>query len=213
MRSPDALLAALAFLLALACAPAPPEAEPEPPPRPRFLVSLSEVTTVGPYLGATLANERFSLRFFFPQSEACLALIRSGAEVRYIRMGSLGTVVDEERRRCEPAGVASLREWRDQQPRRRDQYFTPRVHVAFRTIFEGEQMVLLRGRFPLAMEIRWPAAMDSVVMLPADPRCDEVRQHGEATMEYHDSGPDPFLLVEQGERCPILGFAVPLDED
>ena len=213
MRSPDAFLAALAGLLALACATAPQAPEPQRSARTRSLVRVSDVATVGPYLGATLSNPRFSLRFFFPRRGDCLALIRSGVEVRYLRIGSLGSVVDEEKRRCEPIGVASLREWRDYQPRRRAQHFTPRVQVEFRTIFEGEDLVLVRGRFPLALEIRWPAAMDTVVMLPADPLCDEVRQGGKATMEYHATGPEPFLLVEEEESCPILGFAGPLEAD
>ena len=211
MRSPDALLAALCCVLALACASAPPAAEPERPSRVRSLVRLSEVATVGPYLDATLSNERFSLRFFFPRSADCLALVTSGVEARYLRVGSLGRIVDEERRRCEPIGVASLREWRDRQPRRRSPYLTPRVQVAFRTIFEGQDLVLVRGRFPLALEIRWPAAMDTVAMLPARSVCDEPRRRGKATMEYHATGPEPFVLVGSEGNCPILGFASPLE--
>jgi len=211
MRRPDALLAAVAGLVALACATAPPAAEPERPSQARSLVRLSEVAAIGPYLDATLSNPRFSLRFFFPRSEDCQALIRSGEDRRYLPIGSLGSVVDEEKRRCEAIGVASLREWRDDQPRRRSPHLTPRVQVAFRTIFEGENLVLVRGRFPLALEIRWPAAMDTVVMLPAGPVCDEARQRGKATMEYHATGPEPFLLVGEESRCPILGFAGPLE--
>jgi hypothetical protein len=173
-------------------------------------VRLSEVATVGPYLDATLSTERFSLRFFFPRSEDCLALIRSGAELRYLRIGTLGSVVDEEKRRCEPMGIASLGEWRAYLPRQRSPHRTPRVQVAFRTIFEGEDLVLVRGRFPLALEIRWAAAMDTVAMLPADPVCDEARQRGKATMEYHATGPEPFLIVGEEGSCPILGFAAPL---
>ena len=156
-------------------------------------MTLSEVATLGPYLDATLSIPRFSLRFFFPRSSDCLALLRSGAELRYLRIGSLGSVVDEEKRRCEAIGVGSLREWRDHEPRRRPAHRTPRVQVAFRTIFEAEDLVLVRGRFPLALEIRWPAAMDTVAMLPAGPACDEARERGKATMEYHASGPEPFL--------------------
>ena len=213
MRRPDPLLAAVGGLVALACAATPPAAEPERPPQARSLVRLSEVAAIGPYLDATLSNQRFSLRFFFPRSEDCLALIRSGAERRYLPIGSLGSVVDEEKRRCEAIGVASLREWRDDQPRRRAPHLTPRVQVAFRTIFEGEDLVLVRGRFPLALEIHWPAAMDTVVMLPAGPVCDEARQRGKATMEYHATGPEPFLLVGEEGSCPILGFAGPLEAD
>ena len=213
MRRPDALLTALGGLVALACAAAPPPAEPEQPSQARSLVQLSKVASIGPYLDATLSNQRFSLRFFFPQSADCLTLIRSGAKLRYLPIGSLGSVVDEERRRCEPIGVASLGDWRDQQPRRRPPHRTPRVQVEFRTIFEGEDLVLVRGRFPLALEIHWPAAMDTVAMLPASPACDQARQPGKATMEYHATGPEPFLLVGEGGSCPILGFAAPVKAD
>jgi hypothetical protein len=213
MQRPDALLAALGGLVALACATVPPAEEPERPPQARSLVRVSQVATVGPYLDARLSGQRFSLRFFFPQNEDCLALIRSEAEVRYLRIGTLGSVVDDEKRRCEPIGVASLREWRDFLPRQRSPHRTPRVQVEFRTIFEGENLVLVRGRFPLAMEIRWAAAMDTVAMFPADPACDEARQLGKATMEFHAKGPEPFLLVGEEGSCPILGFADPLEAD
>jgi hypothetical protein len=213
MRKPAALLAALGGIVAQACVAAPPAGESERPSQTRSLVRISEVATVGPYLDARLSGERFSLRFLFPQNQACLALIRSGAEVRYLRMGTLGSVVDEERRRCEAIGLASLGEWRDHLPRERAPHRTPRVQVEFRTIFEGEERVLVRGRFPLALAIQWAAAMDTVAMLPADPACGEARKLGKATMEYHARGPEPFLLADEEGSCPILGFAGPLDAD
>jgi hypothetical protein len=212
MRRPDALLAALGGLVVLACVTTPPAGTTEPASQTRSLVQLSEVASVGPYLDATLSNQRFSLRFFFPRSESCLALIRAGAEHRYLRVGPLGSVVDEEKRRCQPVGVASLRQWRDDQPHRRPPHRTPRVQVEFRTILAGDELILVRGRFPLALEIRWPAAMDTVAMLPAGPSCEAVRQSGKATMEYHAEGPEPFLLVVEEMSCPILGFAAPLED-
>lgn len=213
MRRPDALLAAVGGLVVLGCAAAPPPAEPERRSQLRSLVQLSKVAGIGPYLDATLSNQSFSLRFLFPQSADCLALIHSGAELRYLRIGSLGSLVDQEKRRCEPIGVASLGEWRDYLPRQRPPHRPPRVQVAFRTIFEGEDLVLVRGRFPLALEIRWAAAMDTVAMLAASPVCDQLRQPGKATMEYHATGPEPFLLVGAGGSCPILGFAAPMEAD
>ena len=211
MRSRDALLAALATCLGLACSGAPLAEQPAQTPPARSLVRLSEVASLGPYLDATLSNQEFSLRFFFPQSADCRTLIRSGAELRYVRIGSFGRLVDDEKRRCEPAGVGSLREWRDSQPRRRSQYLVPRVQAVFHTVFTGEDLVLIRGRFPLALEIRWPAAMDSVAMIPARPVCDALRARGKATLEFHASGPEPFLLVAEPGSCPILGFAIPLE--
>jgi hypothetical protein len=168
------------------------------------------VAALGPYLDATLSNEEFSRRFFFPQSSDCRALLQPGGEARYVRVGSLGSLVDDEKRRCEPLGVGSLVEWRDSLPRRRSQYLVPRVQAVFRTLFIGDDLALVRGRFPLALEIRWPAAMDSVAMIPTSPDCEALRARGKATMEFHASGPEPFLLVSERERCPILGFAAPL---
>ena len=213
MRRPDSRLAALGGLLALACAPARPPAEPDQPLPSRSLVRVSEVATIGPYLDGTLSSPRLALRFFFPRSADCLAMIRPGAELRYLHAGSLGTAVDGEKRRCEPIGVASLREWRDREPRQRSSPIAPRVLAEFRTLFEGEDLVLVRGRFPLALEIRWPAAMDTVAVLPAGPTCDEARERGKATMEYRATGPDPFLLLGEEGSCPILGFAGPLEPD
>ena len=213
MRRRGPRLAALGGLLVLACAAERPPVEPERTSSSRSLVRVSEVATIGPYLDATLASPRFALRFFFPRSADCLAMIRPGAELRYLRVGSLGSVVNGEKRRCEPIGVASLREWRDREPRQRSSPIAPRVQVEFHTLFEGEELVLVRGRFPLALEIRWPAAMDTVAVLPAGPGCDEARRAGKATMEYRATGPDPFLLLGEEGSCPILGFAGPLEPD
>ena len=205
--------AALGGLLVLGCAAARPPVEPERTSPSRSRVRVSEVATIGPYLDATLSSPRLALRFFFPRSADCLAMIRPGAELRYLRVGSLGTAVDGEKRRCEPIGVASLREWRDREPRRRPSHLAPRVQVEFHTIFEGEDLVLVRGRFPLAHEIRWPAAMDTVAVLPAGPACDEALRSGKATMEYRATGPDPFLLLGEEGGCRVLGFAGPLEPD
>jgi len=195
----------------MACAAAPPAEAPTRTPAARSLVRISQVASLGPYLDATLSNEAFSRRFFFPESSDCRALVQDGAEARYVRVGSLGRLVDEEKRRCEPMGVGSLPEWRDSLPRRRSQYLVPRVQAVFHTLFTGEDLVLVRGRFPLALEIRWPAAMDSVAVIPVSPDCDALRARGKATMEFHAAGPEPFLLVADGGRCPILGFAAPLE--
>ena len=73
--------------------------------------------------------------------------------------------------------------------------------------------MLVRGRFPLALEIGWAAAMDTVAVLPAEAACDRAREHGEATMEYHARGPEPFLIVAEAGSCPFLGFAGPLAPD
>lgn len=209
----------------LACvAPAgSPEAAPKPPPFP--VVRLSGVGQVGPYLDATLheptpSGEPRVRRFFFPRSADCQALLVEGAERLYVTKGAFGRLRGDDGARCEPLGVASLAEWRDSLPRRRSQYLVPRVQAAFAPLPgtpapgpEGGGLLLVRGRFPLALEIRWPEPMDSVAVLPDRPACRALLAADTATMAFHAKGPDVFVLEGEGGPCPIVGLAIPLEVD
>ena len=147
----DALLAALGGLVALACATAPPAEEPERPPA-RSLVRISEVATIGPYLDAD-SRVNASRCDSSSANENCLALIRRSR-------GALPAPRDprKHRRRGEAAmradrgGLASGVARSPAAPA----LSAPdsRVQVEFRTIFEGEDQVLVRG----ASHWRWRSA-------------------------------------------------------
>jgi hypothetical protein len=195
--------------LVAACASPLPPPGPAPPPRDR--VQISAVAELGPYLDATLTGEASRHRFFFPASSDCRKVVVEGGEARYGIVGPFGLLRDEEGTYCEPVGVASLATWRDALPRRRSLYLVPRVQAAFRPIHEGSQLLLVRGRFPLALEIRWPEPMDSVAVLPDVAACRALLREPSATMEFHAKGADVFVLVGTEGRCSVLGFAIPLE--
>jgi hypothetical protein len=207
MAGPRSLLAIVAVGIACAVAPG---AEPETPKPSRWLVEISAVGEVGPYLDATVANERFSHRFFFPRSVDCGEVLRSGEEVQYRTIGPFGRLGNEAGSRCDPVGVGSLKEWRDAMPRRRSRFRTPREQAAFETIHQGDDLLLLRGRFPLTLEIRWPEPMDSVAVTPNGPECRELLDRETTTMEFHHQGPNVFLLETDRGYCPIIGLVLPL---
>lgn len=202
-----------AALAALACAPPPkPPAAAAPRPSPSQ-VQVRDVDAVGPYLEASLQGRAHTFRFLFPPTPECLGLIREGATPQYRLEGSFGVVRDADGHRCEPVGVTQLPHWRDAQPRRRSRYLSPRTQAAFRPVHADERWLLLRGRFPLLLELRWPDPMDAVVVLPATPACRDELGRSTTTMEFRAEGDDVFLLDGAKGPCPIVGLALPWGDD
>lgn len=189
-------------------------------PQPRVVTELS---VRDGYLDATLSGPGRPLRFFFPPNEACAELLRPEAQVGYVARGRYGQVVWPEGRAptparegevCVPLGVGSLTVWRDRQPRPR----TPggatagveRDTARFRVMHRDDAGILLRGRFPLAGAVGFANADDLVAFVPASDPCLAVIADGQATLEYRESGPDPFrLMTGPPARCVVEGFAIP----
>ncbi len=183
--------------------------------RARWKVTVSEVEVLGPYRAATLTGEKGSWQLFFPAFGSCAGLIQPGAQPVYRFEGPFGVVIGEDReQRCSPVGVGGLAAWRDRQPQRRSQYLVPREQARFSAVplDEGASSdhLLLRGRFPLALELRWPEPMDAVVVVPSTPPCRELLDRHRATMEFRAKGPEVLVLEARSGSCPILGLALPL---
>ena len=160
------------------------------------------------YLDATLETAGKRLRFFFPRSPECRETLVEGAVLEYAHVGSLGRVRNGEKR-CDPIGVLSLAAWRDRGPRqiRRP---VPRDQAVFEVFYRDEELVLARGRFPLAGEIRWTGGLDTVGVIPNVDGCRSFLEEGVASMEFRVTGPDAFVLVGKEAFCPMLGFARPV---
>ncbi|MBW2396942.1 MAG: hypothetical protein JRG95_22060 [Deltaproteobacteria bacterium] len=178
--------------------------------RARWEVTISDVQEIGPYRAATLTGSKGSWQLYFPRVGACEAMVRSGAKGVYRFEGPFGVLRAEEGPDCSPVGVGSLLAWRDEQPRRRSQFLMPREQARFAVLHRGESFLLIRGAFPLALEIRWPEPMDSVAVLPATPACHAQLERTAATLEFHATGPEVFLLESDAGPCPIIGLALPL---
>jgi hypothetical protein len=166
------------------------------------------VVARGAYLDAQLERPGETLRLLFPAASDCRALIRTEAQLEYIARGPFGTF-RAAGRSCRPVGVASLREWLDRHPRTGSGP-VPRAQASFRPFYEDQEVLMVRGRFPLAALIGWAGASDAVALLAASAECREIHERGVASMEFREASRTPFTLVARHDRCAIQGFAQPL---
>jgi hypothetical protein len=166
---------------------------------------VTRVDQRGPFLDATLGD----WRFFFHDEPTCQAVLELGAQVSYHDSGPLGSV-DSEAGACEPIGVGSLEAWRSLRGRGMDDKPKPRAQTVSREMYRDKDVVLLRGRFPLASRARMRGD-DIVAVLDADDACVPKISSSEqtGTMEYKQSGRPPFRLFLGGESCTIVGFIKP----
>jgi hypothetical protein len=111
--------------------------------------------------------------------------------------------------RCSPVGVLSLREWRNRGPRRSREPL-PRGQATFREVWKDADMLIVRGRFPLAGLANWAGGHDTLAILPNDELCQGILGRGVASMEFRASGANPLVLIDRRALCPIIGFAQPL---
>ena len=174
-------------------------------------VTVKSVSMVGPYLLVDFSGRMEQLRLLTPASPECSRVLQSEAGLRYQRAGNFGRL-ERGDEGCDAVGVASLEAWRNRQPRRRaNVQGVPRATARFSLLAETPKYLLVRGRFPLASEIRVPSGADLVAMLPADAACRAAASRGEVTLEFRAAGRDPFRLLVGRETCVIEGFATPVD--
>jgi hypothetical protein len=119
----------------------------------------------GRYLDVGLAGHGLHLRSFAPASEECRAVLRKGTSVGYVERG-IGGRFEREGQSCDAVGfgdplIRGARRPRDGSLRSSP---VPRAHATFRTIYEDADVLLLRGRFPLASKIGWVGVEDSVAV-------------------------------------------------
>lgn len=180
---------AVALLLLVACAA----------PRGSYVATA---TPRGPYIDATLVLSSGDWRFLFPRSDACAAVLRPEAPVAYSSAGSFGRVTGAGGQVCEALGAGSLRRWRRSRP---EGAMAPSSPARWSILHEDPQVLLLRGRFPVASFVGLANTLDAVAMVPNDDVCGPVARSGEATLVFRTAG-TPVLALG---RCPLLGVASP----
>jgi len=207
-REPRRLLAALvaAALGAGGCAVS---REAAAPTAASHRVRVERVVALGPYLGAGLVGPGGTVRFYFPPSSVCRRLLREGAGGVFVPTAFFGVLTAAgEAAGCEPVGVEGLSVWRDRLPQRRSRYLLPRETAHFRPAGRADGMLLARGRFPLAVELRFPNPDDVVAVLPATAACRSLLAAGSGMLEFRSEGEEALLFPDSG--CPVRGLARPL---
>ena len=175
-----------------------------------FVVHLDER---GPYLDVGLEGHGLSLRTFTPASEVCRAVLRPEAAVGYVERG-IGGRFEREGQSCDAVGFGDplIRGVRRPRSGSLGSSPVPRAQASFRVIHEDDDVVLLRGRFPLAPKVGWTGGEDSVVVVDNVARCRGPVERGVASMEYRPSGRNTLSLVGDRGLCRIEGLILPLDE-
>jgi len=164
----------------------------------------------GPYLDVGLAGHGLYLRSFVPASDVCRAVLRPEAEVKYVERG-VGGRFEREEHSCDAVGFGDplIRGARQPRAAGRRSGPVPRAQATFRTIYEDADVVLLRGRFPLASKIGWAGGQDSVAVVDNVARCRRPVEKGVASMEYRPAGRNTLALVGDKGLCRIEGLIQP----
>ena len=97
----------------------------------------------------------------------------------WVFLKGLETLELRMHRHCESA--ASLAQWRDRLGRVEGKAF-PRGFARFEVIYRDEDVILLRGRFPLLNRIRMPNGFDAVAMVPNTAECAGPAEEGQASI-------------------------------
>jgi hypothetical protein len=173
-------------------------------------LEVSRVTQRGGVLDATLSGEAWELRTFVPPSEACTAIFTPGSAVRLQSSGGYGTFARDELR-CDAIGIGSLEEWRSKQPRGDDLGGKPisSARASYRLVYEDDEVAFLRGTFPLAGRLGFPAMGDSIAVVPKVELCERAIRSDGATLEYFQTGSHVLTLGAPNGRCSIAGLFRP----
>ena len=161
----------------------------------------------GPYLDVVLSGHGLTLRTFTAASETCSALLVPESTVDYVERGWGRFRRDELE--CDAIGIGDPLISRARTGRPRTNATIPREQATFSVLYEDEDVVLLRGRFPLARMIGWAGGVDSVAVLRNVPHC---RRDGSgvASMEFRGSGRNTLALVGPSGLCRIEGLIQPV---
>jgi hypothetical protein len=166
------------------------------------------VSRHGQYLLVAFGGSLQDMQFFAPASDVCLQVLAPEAHVKYTKSGVFGRFT-RDGTSCDPIGVASLAAWRDRLPRAPGKP-VPRAAAYFTLLQEDPELIFLRGRFPLASRVNIPGGWDLVAVLPNSGVCSGLAKRTDASLEYRVAGPEPFVLLNDSQLCPVLGFATPV---
>lgn len=168
-------------------------------------------TLRGEYLDVTLSGGGFTLRSFAPASETCREVLEPEARVEWLESGTTGAF-RRDGVECNAVGLGSLHEWRERGPRPeavRGESPVPRRQASYRTFYEDDEVVMLRGDFPVANLLGWSSFGDTIAVLPRTAECDGPASRSTSSMEYRAEGQPALALVGESGLCPIVGLVRP----
>ena len=175
---------------------------------------VERVVPRGGYLDVSLAGQS-ALRTFLPDTTDCRRIAKSGARVRYLWDGALGSLSEPlGSRSCQVVGIGSLPEWRlvrpgdNGLPQGRG---LPREVARYRVVFRDKEVILARGFFPLTRHLGWVGPAEAIVVMKNTPGCMRgPAALATASIEYFPSGDRVLGLVAKDRWCDVEALLLPL---
>ncbi len=164
----------------------------------------------GDYLDVTIAGDGVAMRVFAPTGGGCQALLAPESLVQYSSRGPGGRFTRGEDQ-CDATGIGDPFVNRMRQPRGQSARSSPvpRAQANFRKIFEDDEVILLRGQFPLTFHVGWAGGADTVAVVRNDEMCQGPASRGVASIEFRPAGRNTLSLVGSGGLCRIDGLIIP----
>lgn len=169
---------------------------------------VDAVVPRGPYLDVLLRRADDRIRFFFPDTETCRAVLQTQALVDWSPLGTIGTV-SSPIGECTVVGIGSLAAWRDRRGRATSEP-VPQARTTFEVVWEDEAYALARGRFPFLNLIGWAGGYDTVALIPKTEACRELLARGVGSIRFRSSGDEPYLFPTDKGPCPLEAILQPL---
>jgi hypothetical protein len=177
-----------------------------------FTTDLSVVGAVtrSDWLDVVLEGHGLTLRTFVPADEVCSRVLEPDQVVDYVERGIAGRFVRGDEA-CDAVGFGSPLIDRARRGRATSLRSTPipRAQATFRIIFVDEEVILARGRFPLASTLGWTGSSDTIAVFPNSDLCRAPLEKGVASMEYRAAGRQTLTLVSSDGQCSFEGLIQP----
>jgi len=172
---------------------------------------VDDVDTRGDYLEVEVERQELELTSYTRNDEVCRSVLREGQPVTFVETGPRGGFLGENGETCPAVGIGSLAQWRARRdnPTKHTASPVPRAQAQFRTVYSDDDVVFLRGNFPLANLLGFVSLNDLIAVVEHDDRCRKAIEEGVASMEYRQKGPNVLALVSGNGLCPIQGLLQP----
>jgi len=172
---------------------------------------VQSVVKRGDYLDAWIEGDGMLLRTFAKVGGICDVVLQPDRTVVYTARGPGGRYTQGEHK-CDASGVGDPFVSRLRARRGPAGAPIPRAQATFEPFFNDEDVIMMRGRFPLTNLVGWSGGGDAIAVVRNHALCRTVAEKGVASMEYRPSGKNTLALLGPDGLCRIDGLILPQSE-